>query len=582
MTTIYVSPTGTGSGASSGSPCSLATATAAVASAGGNSTVWLAGGTYYLTSTLDLTCGGFSNISWKCLTGQVPVISGAKVFSGVWTNTTGSTWTATIASGVDVEQIVINGRRATRPIAPVPGGGGSNTWTITGTGFTVDAATATALAAWTSPMRDRTIDLRGPFGSEYAYYRVPVTGVSGTAVTCNATVMAQIASISVLGSAIDHTSVFGYSGDPSLCVSPGDLFWNSSTSLCTYVARVGDSMGASPLVEVATLDVVATCSGSLGAPVSGIVCVGIVFEGGGNGGIRANGYAFTGGGMTGSFTSYPNGPGYDWALQAVTTSYSSGLKFYGCTFRRMGSTALGILRGAKGWRVEGGAVLDCLDSGITVGPIDYVAATETDVRKYTTGGTVRRTLIQSCGVASGAVATATGLTTGYCASCVFDHVITDGIGEVGIALQGAATLGGAGIKGGNTFNACVVSNYCASMPSADAGAFHTGGTFNPVNTISNCYVSVTVNGSSVSYYIDNDTDGLLLQSNSTNNTAFYVNYQTQTPYRVSNVTATGFNAPTGSRQVNSPASLVNVTETGTTIATPFGAPALALIAAAGV
>lgn len=582
MTTLYVSPAGTGSGSSSGSPCSLATATAAVAAAGGNSVIWLAGGTYYLAATLDLTCGGNSGIVWKCQTGQVPIISGAKVFAGNWTNTTGSTWTATIASSVDIEQIFVNGLRATRPIAPVPGGGGSNTWAITGTGFTVDATTATALAAWTSPMRDRTVDLRGPFGSEYAYYRVPVTGVSGTAVTCSATVMAQIASISVLGSTIDHTSVFGYSGDPSLCASHGDVFWNSSTGLCTYIARVADSMGASPLVEVATLDIVATCSGSLGSPVSGIICVGIVFEGGGNSGIRANGYAFTGGGMTGSFANYPNGSGYDWALQNVTMSHATGCKFFGCTFRRMGSTALGILRGAQGWRVEGCATLDCLNSGITVGAIDYTAATETDARKHTTGGTVRRTMIQSCGVASGAVATASGLATGYCASCLFDHVTVDTIGEVGIALQGAATVSGIGVKGGNTFNACVVSNYCASMPSADAGGIHTGGTFSPANTISNCYVSTTINGSSVSYYYDNLTDGLLSVNNCTNNASFYVNYQTLSPYRVSDIAATGFYAPTGSRQVSSPAGLVNVTETGTTIATPFGATALALIAAAGV
>lgn len=114
MATFYVAPSGddASSGLSatgnalSGPFATLARAQQAVEANPGSNTVYLEGGTYSLTSPLNLTSTD-SNATFAAYNGQQATLSGGVRVSG-WTAGSNGVWTAPVPLG-DVEQLTVNG-----------------------------------------------------------------------------------------------------------------------------------------------------------------------------------------------------------------------------------------------------------------------------------------------------------------------------------------------------------------------------------------------------------------------------------------------------------------------------------------
>lgn len=586
-TQYYASPSGAGTCLSSGSPCSIASAQALSLAGGGGATIWLADGTYYQTTTLNFADGG-PNTTYRAMPGTTPIISGATLVTGAWTSIGGSKWTKTIPSAVDIEQLYVNGVRAVRPIAPVPGGT-SNTWVLTGSGFTVDASTQTAVGAWSDGTADLAVELQG---AGFYYGRMPITGVAGNAWTANSTVLANLMSLQpAFGITPDHTYVYGYSGSAALVTSAGDFHRSSATGLVTYYARTTDTnMGTGPVVEVAQLDTPATLAGTLGAPAVGIKLIGITIEGANNSGVRSNGYSFAGAGVTGSFysggVSYPNNTDYDYTPSAFTVTYASGGGMYGCTIRRSASNGLAILHGTDGFRVEGLTVTDVLGTAALIGETQVAYASEADTRKHTQNVVVRRSDFGTAGVQKGALLTSSGAATAYVSSLTFEQNNVHNVALVGLSVTGPVTPVLTGIKGGNMFKNNRVWNYNAVVfPQADLGCFHTSGGNLPSSSFTGNWASVQTSGSGILWYIDNYTAFVSIDDNvadTLGTSLYYVRYQDSTALKCHDVSMTGMHtAAVAQRLPASLASLVNVTETGTVKSTPLDATAISIKSQSG-
>lgn len=109
MATFYISPTGsdnnTGLDASS-SFQTLERAVEAMRQSGGGDTVYLAGGTYYANTPLNLTAAD-SGSSFLAMSGEKVTISGGTPVSG-WTQGADGIWSAQV-SAADVQQLTVNG-----------------------------------------------------------------------------------------------------------------------------------------------------------------------------------------------------------------------------------------------------------------------------------------------------------------------------------------------------------------------------------------------------------------------------------------------------------------------------------------
>lgn len=117
---IYISPTGKDSNDGSiGSP--LATIAAArdktdLLKSGGTVTVYLRGGTYYLTAPVDFGPANSGTLSapiiYSAYGSEKPVLSGGiKLTSQTWTVSSGSIMKTTIAANLKADQLFLNGKR---------------------------------------------------------------------------------------------------------------------------------------------------------------------------------------------------------------------------------------------------------------------------------------------------------------------------------------------------------------------------------------------------------------------------------------------------------------------------------------
>ncbi len=109
MTTYYVSPDGSDSNTGTSASTAFKTLSAAqqaMRASGGADTTIIEGGTYALSSPLQLTAAD-SNETWQAASGASPVISGGVAVGG-WTNQGNGTWTATVNAD-NVQQVTLNG-----------------------------------------------------------------------------------------------------------------------------------------------------------------------------------------------------------------------------------------------------------------------------------------------------------------------------------------------------------------------------------------------------------------------------------------------------------------------------------------
>jgi len=151
---IYISPTGNDA-ASGAITAPLATLAAARDKAdqlkAGNTpvTVYLRGGTYYMNAPAVFSSVNSGTatapILYKAYQSEKPVLSGGIKVSSAWTISSGSIMVTTIATGLKVDQLFLNGKR--QILARYP----NQNLTQRLDGYAADCISATKVAGWANP-----------------------------------------------------------------------------------------------------------------------------------------------------------------------------------------------------------------------------------------------------------------------------------------------------------------------------------------------------------------------------------------------------------------------------------------------
>jgi len=177
QTTLYVSPSGTGTACSSSAPCALSQAKSTVESLVGSMTgdivVYLAGGTYRLSSTFRLgpqdSGQNGHTVLWEAMTGQTPVISGATQVTG-WSqyDTSRNIWRAGVPVGTQSRQLWVNGVEATRARSAMNPSG----FSLSGTSFTTSDS---SYQSWTNVSQTEVVT-----DNDWKEMRCPLSSITRT------------------------------------------------------------------------------------------------------------------------------------------------------------------------------------------------------------------------------------------------------------------------------------------------------------------------------------------------------------------------------------------------------------------
>ena len=180
---VYVSPTGSDAAAGT-----LAAPLATIAAArdkadqlkAGNTpvTVFLRGGTYYLSAPVTFGAANSGTatapIVYGAYPGEKPVISGGIKVSTAWSTSSGQIMVTTIATGLKVDQLFLNGKRQVMARYP-----NFNANQVILDGYAADCISATRVSRWANPAEGpgyfRTIHSAEWGGNDYI-----MTGKNGT------------------------------------------------------------------------------------------------------------------------------------------------------------------------------------------------------------------------------------------------------------------------------------------------------------------------------------------------------------------------------------------------------------------
>ncbi|HEY3867281.1 MAG TPA: right-handed parallel beta-helix repeat-containing protein [Actinocrinis sp.] len=394
---FYVSPSGSDSnaGTSASSPFkTLAKAQSAVRAVdqadSGQITVYLAGGTYRLTSTLAFTSadsGTVDDIWWRAESGAAPVVSGAKQITG-WTehDAAHDIWQAPAPAGVDTRQLYVNGVRASRAGGALP-----VSVTQTATGYTT--AAGDPMASWGN-QSEIDFDYSGGLGA-WTDPSCPVASITGTAITmaqpCWNNSTKRVLRTDGSGRTVELVGRQSVTEAPTavenayaLLTKPGQWYLDRSSDTVYYIPLSGQSMAAAD-VEMPVLQTLVSLTGTASAEVHSIGFQGIQFSyagypapdtGTGFSEIQAN-YTITGttGYATQGLCTYVSGgtcPYGNWTKLPgnVTAGYDHNIHFDHDYFVHLGAAGLDLGDGSRDDTVTACVFTDISGNGLELGGVD--------------------------------------------------------------------------------------------------------------------------------------------------------------------------------------------------------------------
>jgi hypothetical protein len=508
--TYYVSAVGSGSTCSAAAPCSLSTAKsnleAAEPTMTGDLIVQLAGGTYSLTSTINLSAGdsgtGGHSVIYQAAPGQTAIFSGGQVITG-WTlhDSTANIWEAAVSVGFTTRQIYVNGvvAQLAEQNASVLG-----TYTQTTSGYTLSTST---LAGWSRPT---DVDFVYPGGGAtlashgtWTDSLCAVASVSGTTVTMQTPCFSNASN----GSNGPGVNIPTYiENNYALLSQPGQFYIDSGAGIIYYIPRSGENLSTASVVA-ATLQTLLSVNGTPANPVHNLQITGLTFEyatwlppaNNGQVPLQANSLE-SGSGSTPTLTMMPS---------AVQFHTAQNVSFSGNTLVHLGGGALSFDGGGQNNSVIGNVITDVAGNGISIGAGPW--PTTSPYTPLENGYVVNDNYVYN--VANRYLG-GVGIFAGFVESTTIDHNEVWNIPYSGISLGwGWGTESTTGMTDNH-----VDSNYVHDVMTSslyDGGGIYVNGTESTATaapTIKNNYIT----GDSQAYgeiYLDNASSYWLVENN---------------------------------------------------------------------
>jgi len=263
---IYAAPDGWGRTCVKYLPCGLDTALARLHS---GSVLYLRGGVYRLTKTVELTQSG---VSIRAYQGEKPVLTGARRVTGFTLSDPGKNiYVARVPRGTDTRQLFVDGVRAERARTEL----NAATFTATATGFTTADPSFTKLT--------NVGDVEVVQENKWKHMRCPLSGVTAGGTGSNLVVQPDCWRDNNT-SVINSQFPFNGNGLPKLdgvswvenayqfLAKPGQWYLDKGAGELYYIPLPGQNLGHAD-VELPLLDTLITANGTPGhiAPVDDTV-----------------------------------------------------------------------------------------------------------------------------------------------------------------------------------------------------------------------------------------------------------------------------------------------------------------------
>ncbi|MFI6098090.1 discoidin domain-containing protein [Lentzea sp. NPDC051213] len=349
----------------------------------GDIDVVLAGGTYQLTRTFELTSADSAaagrRITYRAAPGARPTISGGKQVTG-WSlaDPARNIYKAHIGS-VDTRQFYVNGelQQRARDRDNPPG------FAKTATGYSI---TDTSL----QNLRNQSaVEVNSLWG--WMHYRCPVQSISATAMT----MQQQCWHNANLHTGVEIQTPNWLENAYEFLDTPGEWYLDKTTGDLYYLPKAGQDLSTAVVPVVQDL---VNFNGDVNNPVRGIGFDGITFS-----------YSTwlapsSADGMVEGQAAFrivgANNPNFDstrfkWVKTpgAVNTNYGHDLSFTGNTFTHLGAVGLNLNLGTQRTRITGNVFRQIAGTGIQVGGADVVDAHPADLRSTTKDNTVSNNVV---------------------------------------------------------------------------------------------------------------------------------------------------------------------------------------------
>ncbi len=323
---IYVSPTGNDAAAGT-MAAPLATITAARDKAdqlkAGNTpvTVYLRGGTYYLGAPVVFGAANSGTVAapivYTAYSGEKPVLSGGVKVSSAWSTYSGQIMVTTIATGLKVDQLFLNGKR--QVLARYPN---FTTKQVILDGYAADCISATRVSRWANPAEGPGY-FRALNSAEWGGEDFIMTGKNGT--TLNYTWVGD----NNRGNQPDATYRMVENLFEELDTA-GEWYYRKSTGQLFFWPPSGTTLGSST-VELASLDELIQFKGSANGSATSVKY------------IQLNGLTFTHAYRTLFSQPYETVLKSDWAIAragAVFLQNAENIVIQNCLFDQVGGNGL--------------------------------------------------------------------------------------------------------------------------------------------------------------------------------------------------------------------------------------------------
>ncbi|GGG70513.1 fibronectin type III domain-containing protein [Edaphobacter dinghuensis] len=438
---IYVSPKGSDAGLGTVEhPVQTLVRARDLARTTKQSKILLAGGTYRLTKTLELSEQD-SGVSFAAIGGSHPIISGAVQITG-WKKVDAkrNLWQAPAPAALtDSRQLYVNGVRTQRAKGPVP-----VTLEMTPTGYIASDAT---MSQWKNISDIEFVYTGGNsiwnlpsegLGS-WTQPRCPIASIKGTVITMAQPCWDNSTKRVMLPSGVRTANLVGpmsVGKQPSyvenafeLLQTPGQWYFDRSSSLIYYIPRPGEDLARAD-VEVPVLQFLVALKGTASQPIHDVTFSGIQFSyatwlgpntGTGFSEIQAN-YQVTGkDGYSKQALCHlvPGGecPYANWtkAPGNISVAYDRHIQFLNDVFAHLGAAGLDFASGSQDNVVEGSIFTDISGNGLQLGGVEAPLAPIAD---FTSHNRIDNNLFRNVGAEyRGGI----GIVVGYARDTVIAH-----------------------------------------------------------------------------------------------------------------------------------------------------------------
>ena len=231
----------------------------------GDIAVYLAGGTYRLSSTFQLgpqdSGQNGHTVTWAAMTGQTPVINGATQVTG-WSqyNAGRNIWRASVPVGTQTRQLWVNGAEATRARGAMNPGG----FSLSGSSFTTGDS---SYQSWTNIGQTEVVtdndwkEMRCPLSS------ITRTGSGGSSLNVNPTCFnanSTNVGFPFNGNSLPTMNAVSWiENNMALLTQPGQWYLDSAAGYLYYIPSQGQDMSSAD-VELPVVQELVNLSGTPG------------------------------------------------------------------------------------------------------------------------------------------------------------------------------------------------------------------------------------------------------------------------------------------------------------------------------